>query len=283
MSRHTPAIDSTLTDLRLQLQGLHADCSALVSKPKKKAQTVIEPAACEKIRDGTDKALATLREIRLKLRVELGHSGEATKSNGPVSESMTDAEQKRAGEPPAKKRRTGAALEPYSDAAPVAGSQADIATGQTAEKVKKVVTFTEKQVFARLSSAAAEFQAHAKVFPQYLHRDFDAKALLDILGIVERAMKELADGLAEVVEESRIDREEMIRTAAMNPNFVVPTIEGTKSITTGVPTDLANHGGGQCELTTADARGNGLGQMADAMQVQADELQNIIKHWPKSE
>nr|OQO21389.1 hypothetical protein B0A51_11279 [Rachicladosporium sp. CCFEE 5018] len=113
---------------------------------------------------------------------------------------MPHAEQKRAGEPPAKKRRTGAALKPYSDAAPIAGSQADNATGQTAKKVKKVVPFTEKQVLARLSSAAAEFQAHAKVFPQYLHRDFDAKALMDILGIVEREMKELADGLAEVVE-----------------------------------------------------------------------------------
>nr|OQO21388.1 hypothetical protein B0A51_11278 [Rachicladosporium sp. CCFEE 5018] len=101
--------------------------------------------------------------------------------------------------------------------------------------------------------------------------------------------------------ESRIDREDVIRTAAMNPNLVVPTIERKRSITTGVPADLveyfralarslnrhaestAKHSGCKCELTTADALGDGLAQMADAMQGQADEMQNIIKHWPKSE
>ncbi|KAK6441153.1 hypothetical protein LTR95_002624 [Oleoguttula sp. CCFEE 5521] len=353
MSRHAPVIDAALTELRQRLQSLQSDCSALVIKPKRKAQPPIGKPACEEISDATYEALETIRSILAKLRLGLGQYSEAL-DNGEQSGAIVDrAKDEAAEEHVAKKRRTG----PPGKATVVAETQADNANVQSAKGSKKIVSFTEKQVLARLKSAAAEFAAHGKGFPQYVHSDFDNQALLDILEIMQREVKELAGALAEMLEgdcgreirvgkdvngdeskegrstevgiaiktgkskanakdqnidgkasaltnsesppDNRIDRENVIRTAAMDPSVVVPTIEGTQRTATGAPTDVAEyfkalaqslkihadfvakHDGSQVQLIMSDDLEDGLSLMMDALQVQADELQNSIKHWPE--
>ncbi|OQO11933.1 hypothetical protein B0A48_03660 [Cryoendolithus antarcticus] len=96
-------------------------------------------------------------------------------------------------------------------------------------------------MLAHIAIAAGEFEAHTEVFPEYLPYNFDPKSLPSILGKLEGEIKELADGLAELIDNMPLDwgdgetgdlrdEDEMVQDSEQSITDAIPTIDAGSNL-----------------------------------------------------
>ncbi|KAK6433867.1 hypothetical protein LTR95_009948 [Oleoguttula sp. CCFEE 5521] len=205
MSRHKPLIDAFLMALRLELRNLQSDIIAYLDDPQTLAQLGMEGAFCQGVRDGANAVAQKIREAVEQVKADLGirvkeadSDEQATEGVGPA-EAEAEAEDDGIGDRVAKRRRVYPSTDGNYEEMPDADAPGEGGCVLTGNSGDRRTYWTTKRVLERLKRVADDVEANEKLFPQYLHWDFGCKALLDILEIMEREMRELADGLEEMV------------------------------------------------------------------------------------